>query len=501
MKKVRKNKVIPLIIVLTLIVAVIFLPSCNNNTAHKQDNQNIAQNAETNAGVTEAAAAAETDKYEDELPEMDFKGEPFRMLAFPSYTNAHAFLVVEEENGDAINDAVYKANNNVQERFNIAFEQIECSGYGDALSMMKKTVDAGDNAYDFVILADRDAFSLASQGKYFHAFDELPFVDLDKGYWNQSMKSTLSIANKLYFTYGANMLSMYDFTCILLFNKKLAEDLALENMYQLVRDGKWTTNKMIELAKAATADLNGDGVMKNTDDRYGIASRGDYLYGSFWIAEGIHLIDKGDDDIPYFNVPGNAKLFNVFDKLNEISKGDYIWGPKNDTDPPMEMFSKGNALFFSSTIYTTWRLRGMEIDYGIIPYPTLEEKNPGEPYTGRAQGGFPIVVPYTSDAVRGSVIMEALACEYQKYVMPAYYNNTIQIKATRDEESIEMLDMIITNSIMDLGDSIWLSIARDKYTALFVNKKGDTAASQTEAIAQLADDTIQKAIDNINSIQ
>ena len=451
-----------------------------------------------NENQTIAEQIPEINIYEDDLPEMDFNGESFRILDFPTYTNAHANLVEAEETGDVVIDAIYRANANVEERFNVAFDEIVCEGYVEALKMMRNSVQSGSDDYDFVLITDRDAFATAMEGKYFYAFDELPHVNLDKAYWDQSLRKTLSMGNRLYFTYGANMLSVNDFSCIMLFNKRIAEDLGLGNIYQLVRDGKWTIDKMTEMAKAATKDMDGNGTM-NKEDRYGIASRGDYFYASFWVCERIPLIGKDKDDLPYFNAPGNEKLFDIFGKLNEISKSDYIWQGTDtgSTDPPMEMFSKGNSLFFSSTVYTTWRLRGMEIDYGIIPYPTLKEKNPGEPYSARAQGGFPIVIPATSDAARGSAIMEALACQYQKHVMSPYYENTIQIKATRDEESIEMIDMLLTNKFMDLGDCIWTMDARHEYTTLFFKKQGDAVVSKTEAIAQKLEAALQTARENL----
>ena len=57
-----------------------------------------------------------------------------------------AASVVLEETGDVVNDAVYKANIKVCERFNIVLEPIELAG--NSLDPVKAAVLAGDNAYN-----------------------------------------------------------------------------------------------------------------------------------------------------------------------------------------------------------------------------------------------------------------------------------------------------------------------------------------------------------------
>ena len=480
--------------ILLTVLLILLAAACENpDKSGSAGNSNSPENPDDSGDLNSAGDPAGKSLYEDDLPEMDFKGGPFKILHFPAFTNAHGYLWTAEETGDVINDAIYKANSNTAARFNLSFEENICPAFGDVPGLLKKSTAAGDNAYDYLMMADRDAFALAMEGKYFHTVDELPHVNLDKAYWDQSLRKAASIGNKLYFAYGANMLSVYDFSAVMLFNKKIVEDLTLGNIYALVKDGKWTIDKMTEMAKTATADINGDGVM-GADDRYGIPSRGDYFYASFWVCDRIPLVAKDQNDALHFNIPGNEKLFGIFAKLHEISTSGYIWETTGGTDPAMEMFSKGNALFFSSTTYTTLRLRGMEIDYGIIPYPTLEEKKPGEPYSARAMSGFPVLIPAASDPVRGSAVIESLACEYQKNVIPAYYDNAVQIKATRDEESIEMIDMLLTNKYLDLGDTLWAIDLRNEYVGLFTSKKGDTVQSFTEKITPKFEETLQKAM-------
>jgi hypothetical protein len=103
-------------------------------------------------------------------------------------------------------------------------------------------------------------------------------------------------------------------------------------------------------------------------------------------------------------------------------------------------------------------------------------------------------VPVTANSERASVVLEALACEYQKRVIPAYYDISVQIKGTRDEESIEMIKMMMANRFVDLGDTIWMSAARAHYQDIFKSGK-NTFQSVTDKIAPSVNKTLEKAIE------
>jgi hypothetical protein len=55
------------------------------------------------------------------------------------------------------------------------------------------------------------------------------------------------------------------------------------------------------------------------------------------------------------------------------------------------------------------------------------------------------------DDERTSTIIEALAYGGYKYITPAYYDIALKSKYARDEESSEMLDIILAGRSADLG--------------------------------------------------
>ena len=107
-----------------------------------------ADTNETTDTTTAASTSDETTSDAPELPDEDYEGYEFRILTriegWGIYNNEN--LVVEEENGEILNDAIYTRNRTVEERFNINLTQITTTN--DIGNEISATVMAGDDAYD-----------------------------------------------------------------------------------------------------------------------------------------------------------------------------------------------------------------------------------------------------------------------------------------------------------------------------------------------------------------
>ena len=501
-----KNKVFSGSVVLFVLIIglCIFITACGGESAAGtpagDDRADNSGNNNSDAPQNDENAGTKTIFYSDGLGDFDFGGYTVRMLTGYGTFGETKTLDVEEENGDTINDAIYRRNREIEERFNVLLTEIGDPSIFNVTNLISRSVRSGDDAYDMALMIDRDAFNLVCSGNYFYPMDELTHVNLDNPWWDQNARRMVSIGGKLYFTYGDESLPYFEYMCLLVFNKDMIQAHGLANPYELVRNGKWTIDKMYEMAQAVTADLNGDGIYDD-NDRIGIIEMDNYYYPSFWISDNVLFIDKDENDIPFFNVPGNQKMFAIMDKLYDYAQGNSVFNFFRQkrvkyTEPDhimatAQMFTGGDVLFANSSIKMLTDLRSAFVDLGIIPYPKLDEAHPGAAYGARITGAMPIVVPVTNpDPERISVILEAFSCGSKNYVIPAYYDIVLKNKAIRDVDSEEMLDMMYNNRYIDLGDTLYMQAVRDQYTALYTANK-NTFVSTTEKIA----DSVQKQID------
>ena len=409
--------------------------------------------------IKESDSAATETELSDDLGKYDFGGRSFSI-----YTRTtplfYPYLDRQEATGDTIDDAVYNRNRKLEERFNFGFDEQYYDYTVEGNDAPSKLLLAGDDTYQLYVGRCVHMFNYASEG-YFYKIDDLTAINTEKPYWNSQLYDNLSIGNAHYFAVGDFNISAFDFTHVLLFNKKMIDDLNLGDIYSTVLDGKWTFDRFGEMSRAAVSDVNGDSVM-DENDQYGYTSLGKQVLPGFWIAGGALSMKKDDGQLVY-TAPTDQKFIDVCQKVFEITWNDNIWHRVPitvDREEEMQMFCDGKALFTDSSCFQISLTRDAATDFGIIPYPKYDETQ--DKYYSRIEGCELFGVPLTNtDPEMTSVILEAMACESRKIVIPAYYEVALKVKFTRDEESSKMLDIAFENRVFDYGDTILCEEFRD----------------------------------------
>ena len=409
--------------------------------------------------IKESDSAATETELSDDLGKYDFGGRSFSI-----YTRTtplfYPYLDRQEATGDTIDDAVYNRNRKLEERFNFIFDEQYYDYTVEGNDAPRKLLLAGDDTYQLYVGRCVHMFNYASEG-YFYKIDDLTAINTEKPYWNSQLYDNLSIGNAHYFAVGDFNISAFDFTHVLLFNKKMIDDLNLGDIYSTVLDGKWTFDRFGEMSRAAVSDVNGDSVM-DENDQYGYTSLGKQVLPGFWIAGGALSMKKNDGQLVY-TAPTDQKFIDVCQKVFEITWNDNIWHRVPitvDREEEMQMFCDGKALFTDSSCFQISLTRDAATDFGIIPYPKYDETQ--DKYYSRIEGCELFGVPLTNtDPEMTSVILEAMACESRKIVIPAYYEVALKVKFTRDEESSKMLDIAFENRVFDYGDTILCEEFRD----------------------------------------
>ena len=479
-----------------LIVALAFLSAALLSC--KQSGLDNTETGRIDTTTDGAAPEAGTSYNAPYLPDADYGGYEFRVATirddrFPMRTE---FDVGSEDTAEVFNDAIYRRNRLIEEKYNVVFKEIISPGdvFG-ASPHFRKIVKAGSDDFDMHMLICREAFSIALEGMI-APVSSLPYVDVAQPWYAQQINRDISIGGKLFFAYSDECINMFEFAFITIFNKNLISDLGMENVYALVDGGKWTIDKFFEMAKAASHDTDGRGY--NENGRYGIVGAGDWFYSNFWIGADINTVMKDSDGLPYFDGYNNEKLDTVLNKVY-----DYVYGgdkifldtlaanpfPENSTYiSARKIFSDGNALFWAASVGDIQFLRAMDYNFGIAPIPKYDEAQ--ETYRTRTADGWINVVPSNApDFERTSVIMEAIAVESKNHTLPAYYDIALKSKHLRDEDSERMLDLIYDTRTIDPGDAIWMSLVRDTYLYLYIDGKNSFTSAIEKKLPQ-----IEKAI-------
>ncbi|MCL2775969.1 MAG: extracellular solute-binding protein [Oscillospiraceae bacterium] len=495
------KRFISLILICTLISFILISCKSNDTANNANGNTDTNQNAE-NQQSTEADTT--TEKLEPDLPAEDYGGYTFTFFAHkidyagdwvgdgdPREITAQIddSTGQEVETGDPINDAVYKRNSAIEEKYNINIKMVTNS---DDTGTLKKAVNAGDSTYDAAVIFNNLVPAVVTADLLVNV-DNLPYVDLSKPWWDPAVNA-MSIDHKQYLMAGDLLILDNEATNALLFNKDLMANLGLDLPYQLVKDGKWTMDAMNNMIKGSAADLNGDGQM-GVDDRWGFCVYNDTLH-ALLVSGGGALAVKDANDLPYMDFTSQQNLA-ILDKVtNLMYNPDYVFNVSGlDYTTYLPMFEENRLLFLWARMRVVGFFRGMESNFGIIPLPKSDESQENyrsvvNPYTGVLLG-----VPKSADNLeRVSIILEALSAESRYTLQPAYYDVTLQRKYARDNESQEMLDIIFNSRIYDIGavysfgnvflDFITLSKTYNKdFVSYYEKKSGAMQAAIDKVVA------------------
>ena len=418
--------------------------------------------AASNSGETTATAASETESETTalvaEIPDdAYFDGHTFTFLITGNTENTWEKndFKAEEENGEVLNDARFKRNLAVEDRLGITIETVEnygsAFGAGSGYLAFQTCVMAGDTSYDAGMIAGYDCATLACGG-YLYDLNTLPYMDMTKPWWDHRVNEDLTINGKLYYTTGDISTADNDATNAILFSKQLITDFGLEDPYELVKSGKWTIDKMIEMGTGVAGDLNGD-TKYDKNDRFAAIIWDDTIMGMV-NATGSKCATVQPDGTLELTLY-NDDVLSMFEKYTAFFDRTIAYHYQRtsyDITDPVNMFANNQALFFTQLLDLVTYFRDMQTDFGILPFPKLDEEQEGYHSTIGSWHSVFLAVPLVQeDAERTGIVLEALAAESYYTVTPAYYEKTLIGKYTRDEESADMIDIILSTRVYDLG--------------------------------------------------
>ncbi|HHX53977.1 MAG TPA: hypothetical protein GX704_03615, partial [Clostridiales bacterium] len=275
--------------------------------------------AVTTSALTDAPEETTEAPVKADLPDVDYNGDTFTVYMRVSDWFAADFDV-KELTGDTIDDAIFERNSKVAEQFNIVFEFLrDNDDFG--LNTARTAVLAGDQSLDLLLPHARFVFPYALEGLLYDWNTDLPYIDLDKPWWNDDARAAFSLCNRLFAMVGDISYTNLGSSKCMLFNKNILDQLGIESPYPMVNSGGWTMDKMAELTKSAASDLNGDGKYDIADDRYGYITT--HWSGPIQVLYSAdqRIARKDENDLLYLTLNTETTV-NAFEKFFAITDGE-----------------------------------------------------------------------------------------------------------------------------------------------------------------------------------
>lgn len=484
------------ILALLFAVMLVVLPACGGGT------ETTAPETSGDQTVTDTGTEAETEAHAPIPDNLNFDGADF-IIYCTGNLEWHDFDI-DESDTTVLGEAIYRRNALTEETLGVTIIEDadylwgDSYGNGTGFNRLYNSYQSESPVCDIAMIGTHDVANLAVTGAI-RDLSNMQYLNLDQPYWNQKANESFRIGGKLPFTIGAFSTIVDSYTFCILFNKKLADEYDLPNLYEIVENKQWTIDKFSEFVRATYEDLNGNDTVDKAD-RFGAIVWNDTFRGAINAAgESVGVInDKGKLELTFYN----DRINDIVTRYTEIAYSENCFNYQSVATGTWSatlnsMFMEDRALFDLTAVNNTKSFRDTETDYGILPYFMLNEDQ-GEYYSMVQEGGtqFFCVPLHVEDIEKTSYVTEYMAAESYNIIRPAFYEKTLVGKTIRDDESKTTLDIVLNSQNFDMGAYYQIGSYTTDSFRFFLSKSTNFSSFylEREAVAKSDVDRINKAI-------
>lgn len=489
-------------IIIALLILAMTLPmalSCAETTPSGE----TTAPAETQApsGETPVETTAEETLFAaSNIPaDLKFDGTTINILYWDDVPNVEFF--VEDQNGESVNDAIYRRNAKVQEQFGVTLNFVGTPGNNSNQSAFVNacvnSTQAGADAYDIFCGYTMTGATLMTQGVT-QDLTDYEIMEFDKPWWPKSLISKANVNGGLYFASGDISTNFIHMMYLTIFNKDMLLDIhnmTPEALYDLAYNGQWTLDKLIELTEGTYVDQDGDNTASE-GDRYGLVVTNVH-FDSFYAGSGLTTIEVQEDGSLALSADlFSQKTVDLLEKLCNLlhTSGDaYI----KKSEP---LFAAGQALFIVDRPYViTKSFTAAGFSFGILPIPKYDTDQ--EDYRTCLGFGYTMYMLSAAapNAEAAAATIELMA--YQSYlnITPALFEESMKLRYADQSDDAFMFDIIRECVDIDVARLFTTQLEKMSYS-IFRNAVNGNAAGSYISQQKVYEKTLEKKLDDINEI-
>ncbi len=420
------------------------------------------------------------------------QGHAYACNGSNDYGNEVYYNFDDIEGGDIVAEAVYNRNVMVEEKLNLSIGEAIGSGWDTWTTELSTSLTAGDNTYDMINGAFPTSFNAVVQGLV-HNLKGVTGLDPSNPWWDKQVSDVMTFGEGYYAVSGdINFYDNYSTNCYF-FNYDLMKEYNLEIPYDAVREGTWTFDKMQTTIDNFYTDINGDGIA-GREDIYGIVNNAGIVARATW-GMGMNLIIK--DEQGNYICNETEELFDVLSRIIDqvINNAGSFCDNENGGGGYAEIFTAGRALFSEDNFAYLIKARDAVEDHiGVIPSPKYDEKQ--EEYSCPINNAYCSVytVSLSTDTASIGYVLDAMGAASVDTVTEAVIEKNCMVKATRDEDSADMIRIILDSAsypletVTNWGD---ITTIMRQLGERGVNDYASTIASKKRLVAKYVENDME----------
>ena len=444
--------------ILSLVLALLMLASAFAACGKKDDEEkkpNDDTSAQTSGGDNTTGDV--TTKVPD-IEKIDWDDKEYRVLgkthtSEPSIENFEVSREGEEIPEDIIGKSVWNRNMDIKDNYGIIVKGTLTTDYNAKAAL---ALESGEDLYELLLLSPESFLPHAQKG-YLLDLMKQKYINLAHDAWMDSINDQLIIGGRLYYTSNKFLLQDKIRAYILYYNRDIAKELNLGHFEDFVFNNEWTIDKVIELAKQATYEEDGEPGMSKYD-KWGIGVAENYSFSQFALGAGFRMIERGPDG--YLQLIGATdEMMKILDKVFSLVRNqeayycDQHYGTPDYSYCADQMFYYGDLMIFGGGLcMVDYITEVAEFEFGFLPNPKYDSKQELYHATPNLGNGCLMGIPTTvSDSEFATYALELISEKSVNTTYTAFVETKCKLQDAVDEDAAKCLDLIFNGMVYDLG--------------------------------------------------
>ena len=453
--------------IIALCLTAILLPglfSACSETPEKAEETPTQQTANPEAIAIEEETESPT-PYWDAVRKEDLGGMNVNITCANFTSNYYNVVDWDEISGEMLADAMYDRNRYIESQLNC----LMVLNYSQEVSKLEQSVISGSGDVDLTYALLSNGGGLLQKG-YLTPFNKLETIDMTQPYWDQGSQRDLKLLGQMFYGFVDFGFDHYDSMTVLFYNGELLTQYQLEDPQELFLEDVWTIDKMVEQLKAVSTDVDGNGQFSLRKDIYGLVGR-EYNFQPIQHTSGVRLVTWDEEERVFQLNMVDEHFIDISAAIAAIYAMTNPYTDYSDYDQARIAFSDGRALYYSRLLGDFRQLREVEDDYGVICFPKYEVGCESSYFIQNPTTLFlPLIVgddngDREEDFNEIGIFLEAQGAYTFDSTLNVYIENAVIGKGMRDEQSAEMVRIMIQNRSFDLTQAYNFPSIASNYAA------------------------------------
>ena len=406
------------------------------------------------------------------------------------------------EAGDIIKAALMDRRMLVEDYLGVqVVGKAESTDYEGIVNAIRRDAMAGVDQYQIALTHNYIGVgTLVSSGYIKDLYEMEDYLSFDEEYWHLSAMEELEVGGKAY--YGNSDFMISD-VCAILYNKDMYEQYQIkDNPYELVKSGKWTLEKFMELCSNVAVN-DGDPAWTK-EDTYGLGVRADWEF--------LPLVDSCDVKWLVGNTnktlnmgPTNERYQKVYEACEKLIDAEWSYLYNYGDSENKVTIADGRFLFTMEPIKYANTHLASGVKFGVLPYPKFDEEQAD--YKTGDYGGLLCVPNQIRDTEMVAKTLECLSFYSAETINLAYYERLLGTRVAEAPDDAEMLKEYIFGKItlnpamnysgkanQPLGILVYTipKMLRAKLNGTTVETIATTWAANKQAAQKVIDETLNR---------